>query len=497
MARNGLNSSVFTLGLWGHALNPQSWLRSKRIATPLLALCATAALSAAVACGAADAFNERPAAVEAPPSVAPFAQAKVEREFNELLVLTGPLAEELGFSAPKPDGDASEAFSLFDFQSPTTVPSAAEIAPAQAPVSFAAAAKLASVMIGAPQSPPPATSNALSAPPFGGPVPAAPAALSAAAIWADEGDIVTFSGSFVDPGVLDTHSIRWNFGDGVETMNVLAPTHIYKDDANYKVTLDVTDKDGDVGTASIDVLIDNLPPTANLGTARQLSEGELTIFDAAVSDPGKDDTHNYQWYFEPGVNPIDGSGTMTYSYADEGVFTVSVTVVDDDGGSTTSNVTVHVFNEPPAVQAGGDQTADEGSLVSFVGTFLDPGIYDVHNITWNFGDGTIVGGTLTPTHVYLDDGTFSVTLTVSDGDGDGGSGTDSLASEGRQQAASRANRAVVHNKFACRAGAERHSRFGASSSKSSPRRTERAPAPTLLFRALQTPAAIVLRRALL
>ncbi|MQG69975.1 MAG: PKD domain-containing protein [SAR202 cluster bacterium] len=429
-------------------------------------MCATAALSAAVACGAAEAVDEHSAVVEAPHLAEPIAEAKVESDLSELLTLTGPLAEELGLSMSYPVGDASETPSPFGFQSPATISSAAGITPAQGPVSIAGAAKLASVMIGARQTPLPTTANALSTPPFGGPAPAAPAALSAAAIWADEGDVVTFSGSFVDPGVLDTHSIRWNFGDGVETMNVLVPTHINKDNGNYKVTLDVTDKDGDVGTASMDVLIDNLPPTANLGPARLISEGELTTFDAAVSDPGKEDTHTYKWYFEPGANPVDGSGIMTYSYADEGVFSISVTVVDDDGGSTTSNVTVHVLNEPPAVQAGADQTADEGSLISFVGTFLDSGVQDVHNTTWDFGDGTVVGGTLIPTHVYLDDGTYSVTLTVTDGDG--GSGSDTLqvkviAGQGHQQAAGRANRAVVHNNCAHGAGVERHSCFGASS----------------------------------
>ncbi len=35
-------------------------------------------------------------------------------------------------------------------------------------------------------------------------------------------------------------------------------------------------------------------------------------------------------------------------------------------------------------------------------------------IHWDFGDGSVVTGTLTPTHIYPDDGSFPVTLTVTD-----------------------------------------------------------------------------------
>jgi imidazolonepropionase-like amidohydrolase len=30
----------------------------------------------------------------------------------------------------------------------------------------------------------------------------------------DEGQAIAFNGSFIDPGILDTHTISWDFGDG-------------------------------------------------------------------------------------------------------------------------------------------------------------------------------------------------------------------------------------------------------------------------------------------
>ncbi|MHA2495865.1 MAG: PKD domain-containing protein [Candidatus Hodarchaeales archaeon] len=84
---------------------------------------------------------------------------------------------------------------------------------------------------------------------------------------------------------------------------------------------------------------------------------------------------------------------------------------------------ITVINVAPTVDTGADQTADEGSVVTFAGSFTDPGT-DTHTYQWSFGDGTTASGTLEPTHVYADDGVYTVMLTVTDDDG--GVGTDTL-----------------------------------------------------------------------
>jgi PKD repeat protein len=102
---------------------------------------------------------------------------------------------------------------------------------------------------------------------------------------------------------------------------------------------------------------------------------------------------------------------------------VTLTVTDDDGGVGVDALTVTVNNVAPSVDAGPDQTADEGDTVSFSGSFTDPGA-DTHTIEWDFGDGETDSGTLTPTHEYGDNGAYTVTLTVTDDDG--GVGVDTL-----------------------------------------------------------------------
>ena len=81
---------------------------------------------------------------------------------------------------------------------------------------------------------------------------------------ADEGETVRFSGSYVDPGVLDSHTIVWDFGDGIRAVNTVAPQHVYKNDGDFTVTLTVTDNDGGVGFDSLVVRVVNKAPIVQI-----------------------------------------------------------------------------------------------------------------------------------------------------------------------------------------------------------------------------------------
>lgn len=73
-------------------------------------------------------------------------------------------------------------------------------------------------------------------------------------------------------------------------------------------------------------------------------------------------------------------------------------------------------NELPIADAGLDQTVYAGDIVEFDGS----GSYDpdgqIVKTAWNFGDGTTIEDTFTPTHVFYDRGNYTVTLTVVDND---------------------------------------------------------------------------------
>ena len=115
--------------------------------------------------------------------------------------------------------------------------------------------------------------------------------------------------------------------------------------------------------------------------------------------------------------------TLNYNGADSFTFEVSDGTLSDIG---QVDITVTPVNDDPTVDAGLDQAVDEAELVSFDGSYLDPGLLNIQaiTVTWDFGDGDTAIGTLTPTHTYADDGVYTVTLTVEDGEG--GSDVDEL-----------------------------------------------------------------------
>jgi hypothetical protein len=72
------------------------------------------------------------------------------------------------------------------------------------------------------------------------------------------GTTISTTAAFTDPGVLDTHTAVWNWGDGTTSAGTVAESggngtaggsHVYSTPGIYTVTLTVTDKDGGVGTS--------------------------------------------------------------------------------------------------------------------------------------------------------------------------------------------------------------------------------------------------------
>lgn len=155
----------------------------------------------------------------------------------------------------------------------------------------------------------------------------------------------------------------------------------------------------------------NAAPTASIESTCDVNTCSFT---ATASDP--DGTvATYAWDFGDGTT---GTGkTATHSYAAAGTYTVTLTVTDDQGatGSTTAQVT---SAEPPANQ---NPTASFTVTKSFMKATVDGSASSdpdgtVASYAWNFGDGTTATGA-TASHTYATEGTFTITLKVTDNQG--------------------------------------------------------------------------------
>jgi len=235
---------------------------------------------------------------------------------------------------------------------------------------------------------------------------------------------VTFSDLSAPLGEVD--SWRWNFGDGSPLVTETNSIHVYETAGLYTVTLTTT-----VGMSTyveikpgyITVLPgEEQPPQVDAGLDRVANEGDVVAFSGTIDDPDTPTGHAITWDLGDGAT-ASGTLTPTHTYADDGIYLVTLTVTDTSGLGDSDVLTVTVDNVSPDVDAGPDQTVDEGEEVNFGGSFTDPGSSDTHTITWDFGDGGTTIGTLVPTHTYTESGVYTVTLTVTDDDDGAGSDT--------------------------------------------------------------------------
>ncbi len=254
-----------------------------------------------------------------------------------------------------------------------------------------------------------------------------------------EGSAVTFDGTVSsDPD--DPHlEYRWTFGDGTclvasPPLECWSPTpsHTYADQGVYDVTLKVSDGFLDDETSAT-VTVVNVPPVVDAGADATLDEGEEFTGAGTFSDSENDNlTATVDYDDGAGPEPLafsNGAFSLSHTYADNGVYDVTVTFTDDEGDAGSDQVIATVNNVAPDVTAGPDASIDSGDSYSFSASFSDPGVYDApwdYSLDWGFGVRTL-GSTsdqsqaITDTRRFCGPGDYSVELFVTDKDGGTGS----------------------------------------------------------------------------
>jgi len=176
---------------------------------------------------------------------------------------------------------------------------------------------------------------------FSTPTNRAPIAVAGAGVTALEGATVSFDGSASSDPDGDALTFSWDFGDGSAGETGPAPSHTYVDNGDYTVTLTVSD--GSLtNAATTTATIANVPPAVGPITAPvdPVEVGTPVTASASFTDPGRLDTHTASIDWGDGtsssgvVSEVDGSGSVdgTHSYLVAGVYKVTLTVVDKDGG---------------------------------------------------------------------------------------------------------------------------------------------------------------------
>lgn len=168
------------------------------------------------------------------------------------------------------------------------------------------------------------------------------------------------------------------------------------------------------------------------------SEGDSINLYVSASDPDNDSLSYSADGLPDGLSIDSMTGLISGTVPDEGIgsYSVTVSVEDGQGGSTSTSFDWEVSNVAPTLTATAT-IADENGTVTLSGTIDDPGTQDTFTLTVDWGDGivenfTFAAGTTTfsQDHQYLDDDPtstpsdqYTINLLLTDDDAGSTAGT--------------------------------------------------------------------------
>nr|WP_236649890.1 SdrD B-like domain-containing protein [Rhodopirellula sp. SM50] len=281
-----------------------------------------------------------------------------------------------------------------------------------------------------------------------------------------EGDLITLTGEFVDPGVNDPMSVTVDWGDTSPTTvatvdftggsGTFVASHTFTQQGLYVAIMTIDDGSGPAVTGNVAIDVANVPPLVTVTGPSVADEGDELTVTASYVDPGTDDVIDYRWdvFANNGdvIAPVVGSvGNPTaipdfvFPPANQGRYIVRL-VLGDGVDSTAAQTVIDVVNAAPEsvdLSTVGGTVAGDVFLIS--GDFIDSGVTDQWSATADFGDGVIIPlvlgapepGAAVPGalgqsppaapafaqagfygyYAFADAGSYDVTVTVRDRDG--------------------------------------------------------------------------------
>ncbi|MEW5801302.1 MAG: PKD domain-containing protein [bacterium] len=238
----------------------------------------------------------------------------------------------------------------------------------------------------------------------------------------DEGSAIILdgSGSFEPNG--DAMSYAWDLdNDGAfDDSTDVKPTHTWMDNGIYTVGLKVSDSlldDTDTAT----VTVNDLGPAAGFtwNPDPQAEGSAISFTDTSTSYP--DAIVNWSWDF-------GGLGTSNdrnpgFIIPDDGIYTVTLTVTDDDGSVSAVSHDITVTDLAPTASLMGDTLVLVDDLAHYTAGHTDSNPDDIvlYEWDWNY-NGTNFQPSLDEgqiqNHAWAAPGTYAVAVRITDEDGD-------------------------------------------------------------------------------
>lgn len=207
---------------------------------------------------------------------------------------------------------------------------------------------------------------------------------------------------FTDRSTGNPTSWSWDFGDGT-TSNVQFPAHTFTTGGSYDVKLTIT-RGTESASTTQKVNVGGVPNTDFTATPLQLNPNENVQFtDTTTNAPTA-------WSWDFGDTATSMLQNPSHAYQVKGIYTVSLTTRNDNGRDTETKVNYINVGMPPKADFRPVTTPYAQYAVPKTVQFIDQSANIPTAWTWDFGDGSS-SSEQNPLHVYMKEGTYTVTLT--------------------------------------------------------------------------------------
>ena len=247
----------------------------------------------------------------------------------------------------------------------------------------------------------------------------------------NEGEEITLNATFIDHVPENSRTYSWD--TGFEVVNTLSPylNYTFLENGTYDITLTMVDGHGREFNAFRQVEVMNKDPSVNImvigGTNRTFYEGDVIEVEINISDVDADPLH-FQWgvqgeWMEDQADSVENR-TIEVLIPDDGIVTVQVKVMDDDGGYTFDNITINSLNVAPNLTAnlvGLDEFGQlpQGAWMRFnITTFDVP--FDTVTVEWQWPELASIETELNGSNLnirFLDPGDHIIVVRIFDEDG--------------------------------------------------------------------------------
>jgi len=212
----------------------------------------------------------------------------------------------------------------------------------------------------------------------------------------------------------------WGFGDGTTIQQgTTAETHTYLKPGAYKTTLTVTDNIGDSSEANLIINVTNRNPVAKItySTLTIKAPGSLT-FNGETSIDLDGTIISYNWVVSNGLTAT--TPNPTFNFSTQGIYTVTLTVTDDTGGTNSTSVIVTVTPAdnilPIAIlSVNKNLGVINDSFIFNVSNSYDPdGSITLYQLDFGDGNSTQFVNPAPISHIYKTVGVFTAKLIATD-----------------------------------------------------------------------------------